>query len=69
MVTQPHQLRAIDELTELSIKRKKLAVFISTSPAFKTLPTDEQTRLRRQFDIMLQYESVLQERINHFNEA
>jgi len=62
---QPHQQRVVDELKELTSKREKLGAFW-TNPIFSMLPTDEQARLRRQFDIMVQYEAVLQERIDHF---
>lgn len=63
---QPHEERVVAELKELAEKREKLALFIGESPIFATLPKDEQLRLGRQFDIMLQYEGVLQERIDHF---
>lgn len=65
-VMQPHQERVVAELKELTEKREKLAVFIGSSPTFGKLPADEQMRLRRQFDIMVSYEGVLQERIDHF---
>jgi len=63
---QPHQERVVAELNELAERRKKLGQFIAGSSLFGGLPTDEQSRLRRQFDIMVQYEGVLQERIDHF---
>jgi len=63
---EPHERRVLEELNQLTDKREKLATFIGTSPTFKKLPTDEQSRLNRQFDIMVQYEGVLQERIDHF---
>ena len=62
----PHQERVVQELKDLTDKREKLAFFIGTSKTFSGLPDDEQQRLRRQFDIMVQYEGVLQERIDHF---
>jgi hypothetical protein len=64
----PHQQRVVDELNELRDKRKKLEQFLfSENPVvFNQLPADEQDRMRRQFDIMLQYEGVLQERIDQF---
>jgi len=62
---QPHQERVVAELKELTVKREKLAHFLGAD-VFRALPTDEQSRLRRQFDIMVQYEGVLQERIDHF---
>lgn len=63
---QPHQQRVVDERKELTDKREKLGLFIRGSSIFYTLPTDEQARLRRQFDVMIQYEAILQERIDHF---
>jgi uncharacterized protein len=63
---KPHEDRVADELRELQGRREKLAVFIGRSSVFAGLPDDEQIRLRRQFDIMIQYEGVLQERIDHF---
>ena len=65
---QPHQQRVVAELKDLTEKREKLGAFIAGAGnnLFAGLPADEQTRLRRQFDIMVQYEGVLQERIDHF---
>ena len=63
---QPHQERVVNELNELKEKREKLGAFIAASPVFTSLPIDEQSRLRRQFDIMISYEGVLQERIDYF---
>jgi|SRR5579863_3838216 len=64
---QPHQQRVVAELKELTEKREKLATFLCTpNGVCEKLPPDEQARLRRQFDIMVQYEGVLQERIDHF---
>ena len=63
---QPHQERVVAELKDLTGKREKLALFIGDGKLFGNLPTDEQARLRRQFDIMVLYEGVLQERIDHF---
>ena len=65
-MTAPHQQRVINELAELTDKREKLALFIAGSNIFGSLRRDEQNRLRRQFDIMVQYEGVLQERIDNF---
>lgn len=63
---EPHQERVLNELKELTEKREKLGAFIANNAIFGQLPTDEQNRLRRQFDIMLSYEGVLQERIDRF---
>ena len=62
---QPHEQRVVVELKELTERREKLATFIA-GKMFAEVPTDEQARLQRQFHIMVQYEGVLQERIDHF---
>ena len=66
---EPHEQRVVKELKELTDKREKLAYFIAQHPRFKELPEAEQERLRRQFDIMVRYEGVLRERIDHFPEG
>jgi hypothetical protein len=63
---EPHERRVVDELRQLTERREKLAMFMAGNSQFGKLPSDEQARLRRQFDIMVQYEGVLQERIDHF---
>lgn len=65
---QPHQQRVVAELKDLTEKREKLGAFIAGAGnnLFASVPDDEQRRLRRQFDIMVQYEGVLQERIDRF---
>lgn len=61
-----YQQRVLQELKELTYKRELLGQFMAGNNTFGTLPADEQNRLRRQFDIMVQYEGILQERIDHF---
>lgn len=65
---QPFQQRVVDELRELSDKRDKLQAFIAgaSNGVFEKLPANEQERMRRQKDIMVQYENVLKERIDNF---
>ena len=63
---QPHQQRIVDEKTELVSKLDKLKAFIMESPIFKTLPGDEQKRLNRQYDVMLEYANILTARIDAF---
>ena len=63
---QPHQQRVVDEKTELVAKIDKLKAFIMESPIFKTLPADEQKRLNRQYDVMLEYANILKTRIDAF---
>jgi hypothetical protein len=63
---QAHQERVVAELKDLTVKREKLGAFLAGNPNLASVPKDEQARLRRQFDIMVSYEGVLQERIDHF---
>lgn len=59
---QPFQQRILIEKDELNEKIKKLAAFNATEP-FDALPSAEQDRLTRQLDVMMQYRSILTERI------
>jgi len=61
-----YQTRVVNELKELTEKREKLGLFIDRNPIFETLPEAEQFRLRSQFDIMIQYEAILKDRIENF---
>ncbi len=63
---QEHEQRVVDELEELTHKREKLEAFIEVNPIFGKLPTDERSRLRMQLGIMIEYEYILRQRINHF---
>lgn len=63
---QPHQQRVVDEKKELDEKLDRLKAFIDTNPIFKTLPDDERKRLRRQFDAMAEYSSILSQRVAAF---
>lgn len=63
---QPHQQRVIDEKAALDEKIVKLADFIVTTIAYKHLPSAEKDRLHRQHKAMLEYSSVLRERIEAF---
>lgn len=63
---QPHQERVITEKQELDDKLQKLSLFLTT-PVFQSLDTEEQQRLRNQFDIMAQYSNILNQRIQAFN--
>jgi hypothetical protein len=62
---EPHQLRVIDERTDLTEKLVKLSGFLGTA-VFSKLPEAEKLRMRRQFMIMQLYEQVLTERITAF---
>jgi hypothetical protein len=56
----------IDEKTDLDDKIEKLGIFIKDSPIFKSLDEDERCRLQRQWMIMVEYSSILGERIAAF---
>lgn len=62
---KPHQQRVVAEHAELDEKLGKLEAFFS-NVLFKSLPTDEQERLRRQHELMLGYAKVLEDRIAAF---
>lgn len=63
---QPHQQRVVTEKKELDEKIDKLKAFICEGPVFKTLPDAEQHRLNHQYDVMLEYSSILGARIEAF---
>lgn len=65
VVMKDFQLRVVEERQSLDEKRAKLAVFIN-GDLFKSLPLDEQDRLRRQIDVMDAYSQILNERISEF---
>ena len=60
------QIRVINEKKELDEKINKLKDFIINNPIFKTLLKEEQSRLNKQYDIMVEYSKILSERINAF---
>lgn len=61
----PHQERVVAEKKELDAKLDSLKSFIE-GDIFKTLPVDEQRRLNRQFDVMVEYSGILGQRIDAF---
>lgn len=63
----PHQLRVLEELTQLSEKLKKLNNFINgDSRIFNGLDPEEQKRLRDQSNFMTEYQTVLAQRVAAF---
>lgn len=62
----PHQERVILEKKELDDKIDKLSKFICTSNAFVDLDKIERDSLMKQWNIMREYSSVLEERIMRF---
>lgn len=61
----PHQQRVLDECSELSERAAKLDLFIG-GEVFRSIPSAEQRRLKRQLAIMNLYCDVLNERIENF---
>lgn len=63
----PHQLRVLEELTQLSEKLEKLNNFINgDSSIFNGLDPEEQKRLRDQSNFMTEYQTVLAQRVAAF---
>lgn len=63
---QEFQQRVVDEKVALEDKCTKLALFINNGEHFVRLPVSEKDRLCRQRLAMLEYLSILIERINAF---
>lgn len=61
-----YQDRVRLEKDDLDSKILRLNDFLVTNPIYETLPADEQSRLRRQLDVMREYSSILGERIGAF---
>jgi hypothetical protein len=59
-----HIQRVVVEYNELINKVNPLNSFITSSEIFPTLPVAEQSRMKRQFKLMVDYAIVLAERIN-----
>lgn len=62
---QPHEVRVVEERTELVDKISKLHTFMS-SPIYETLPERTQELLLQQEKAMKEYSDILLERINSF---
>lgn len=62
---KPFQERVIEEKKSLDDKISPLRLFIERE-TFKTLPVEEQDRMKRQLHIMEEYSIVLGERIENF---
>ena len=59
---EDYQKRMLEELEELTERRKKLFDFISTNPTFNSLTEDEQNDMREQWMHMKGYEAALKRR-------
>ena len=62
-----HQQRVVDEYHELDGRLSRLFGFIANSDTFKTLPVEEQERLRKQSEAMAEYKAVLKAPITAFS--
>lgn len=62
---QPHQQRMLDERDELGKKLRDLNNFLG-SDRFNAMGADEQCLMRMQHSAMLQYHSILHQRILKF---
>ena len=63
----PHQKRVIEEQVELETKYTNLKIFINSNSIFKSLNEEEQLRLSSQLKVMEEYNNILKDRINNFN--
>ena len=61
-----YQQRVVEECTELQLRTKRLAEFITSSPVYLTLPPAEKERLAIQHDLMEKLILILRERIAAF---
>jgi hypothetical protein len=62
---QPHQQRVVDELCARAGELERLEAFIG-GQVFKTIPEDEQARLRDQATVMTSLTNILRQRIAAF---
>ena len=63
----PYQERIVNESNELSDKISKLSTFLKT-PMFTDLPREEKVLLKQQHMLMLDYRTILIQRINRFKD-
>ena len=62
----PHELRVMQEKTDLDEKRIKLRAFIEDRPKFFTLDVVDRTLLESQLHAMNDYSAILGQRIARF---
>lgn len=63
---KPHEQRVIQERNDLNEKIQKLDDFIERNDLFKELPSRDQELMTSQYNVMLQYVRILNERIGRF---
>jgi len=62
----PHQQRMLDEKQETDIRITKLDEFMLRNALFRQLDPEEQSRMRRQLDVMCELSVILGKRIARF---
>ena len=62
----PHQQRVLDEKQCRDIEISKLDEFIERNALFRQLESAEQSRMRRQLDVMRELSTILADRIANF---
>ena len=62
----PHQQRMLDEKQERDIRITKLDEFMLRNALFRQLDPEEQSRMRRQLDVMYELSVILGKRIARF---
>ena len=65
MELRPHQQRVVNEKNELDFKREALDEFMG-GELFCTLSEDEQIRMIKQSNAMMEYSEILGERVKAF---
>lgn len=69
MELQPRQQRVVTERDELKLKADALLKFLQTEGNSVKVSTKEWTLLKEQWDAMMIYYAILQERIALWNKA
>jgi hypothetical protein len=64
---QPHEERVVAEHEELSLRKERLHLFVTTNPIFSKLPEEERRLMFRQLTVMDEYEAILHQRIRNFS--
>jgi hypothetical protein len=59
--------RVVDERAALSTKIVALAAFITSNTTFQSLPFDAKNLMRKQLTVMLDYDNMLEQRIEIFS--
>lgn len=63
---EDYQQRVVNEKNELDFKIEALTDFIGTSTVFASQDSEEQKRMERQREVMMEYSEILEARISAF---